>query len=84
MAWESQGVIMDRSHERLSPTDVGIVRFRRAILDGVRALQAGKAPNAAGNPGAYRLRSGGAVESSHLSFEQMMQQRFGSTTGSVS
>ncbi len=83
MAWESQGYLMDRSHERLSPTDVGIVRFRRAILDGVRALQAGTAPAAAGNPGAYRLRAGGAVAPDSLSFEQMMQQRFGSITGSA-
>lgn len=83
MAWESQGVIMDRSHERLSPTDVGIVRFRRAMLDGARALREGKPPAAAGNPRAYRLRSGGAVAPDSLSFEQMMQQRFGSTTGRV-
>ena len=75
--------IVDRTKERLSPTDVGIVHFRRAMLDGVRALRDGKAPAAAGNPDAYRLRSGGAVESGKLSFEQMMQQRFGSTTGRV-
>lgn len=83
MAWESQGAIMDRSTERLSPTDVGIVRFRRAILDGVRALQAGNGPAAAHQPGAYTLRSGGAVESNKLSFELMMQKRFGSISGRV-
>ncbi|MEQ1774982.1 MAG: Rieske 2Fe-2S domain-containing protein [Burkholderiales bacterium] len=83
MAWESQGIIADRTKERLSPTDVGIVRFRRAMLDGARALRDGKAPAAAGCHDGYCLRSGGAVESSTLSFEEMMQQRFGSTTGRV-
>ncbi len=83
MAWESQGRLIDRTQEKLSPTDVGIVHFRRTMLDGLRALQAGLAPAAAGNPRAYRLRSGGAVESNKLSFEQMMQKRFGSITGRV-
>lgn len=83
MAWESQGVIADRTKERLSPTDVGIVRFRRSMLDGARALREGKVPAAAGCPAGYRLRSGGAVASAKLSFEEMMQQRFGSVTGRV-
>ncbi len=83
MAWESQGYIADRSRERLSPTDIGIVHFRRLMLDAARALRDGVAPAAAGRPQAYRLRAGGALESGKLSFEEMMQQRFGSTTGSV-
>lgn len=83
MAWESQGTIADRSRERLSPTDVAIVHFRRAMLDGARALRVGKAPAAAGLHESYCLRSGGAVAPSKLSFEAMMQQRFGSTTGRV-
>ena len=83
MAWESQGRILDRSKEKLSPTDVGIVHFRRAMLDGARALQAGQPPAAAANPAGYALRSGGAVASSKLSFENMMLERFGSATGRV-
>ena len=83
LAWESQGPLMDRSNEKLSSTDIGIVRFRRTMLDGVRALQAGTPPAAASNPQAYRLRSGGAVESTTLSFEAVMQKRFGSIDGKV-
>jgi hypothetical protein len=83
LAWESQGPLMDRLHEKLSPTDVGIVRFRRAMLEGVRALQAGTPPQAAANPHTYCLRAGGAVESVQLSFEAVMQKRFGSLSGSV-
>jgi nitrite reductase/ring-hydroxylating ferredoxin subunit len=83
MAWESQGVIADRTREHLSPTDVGIVHFRRTVLDGVRALREGKAPAAAARHDSYCLRSGGAVASSKISFEEMMQQRFGSATGSA-
>jgi phthalate 4,5-dioxygenase len=83
MAWESQGYIADRTKERLSPTDVGIVHFRRAMLDGARALRDGMEPAAANRHDGYRLRAGGAVESNKLSFEQMMQQRFCSATGKV-
>ncbi|MBM3342542.1 MAG: Rieske 2Fe-2S domain-containing protein [Betaproteobacteria bacterium] len=83
LAWESQGALMDRSNERLSPTDVGIVRFRRALMDGARALQAGLPPAAAGKPWAYTVRSGGAVEPAGLNFETVMQKRFGSLTGRV-
>ncbi len=83
MAWESQGYIVDRTRERLSPTDAGIVQFRRVMLDGVQALREGRAPAAAGCHDAYRMRSGGAVASSKLSFEAMMRERFGSTTGRV-
>ncbi len=81
MAWESQGYIVDRTREHLSPTDAGIVHFRRAMLDGVQALREGRAPAAAGCHDAYRLRSGGAVAPSKLSFEEMMCERFGNTTG---
>ncbi len=83
LAWESQGALLDRTHEKLSPTDVGIVRFRRAMLEGVRDLQAGRPPAAAARPEAYRVRSGGAVEPTSLSFEEVMLKRFGSVSGRV-
>ena len=72
---------MDRSNEKLSATDIGIVHFRRAMLGGVRALQAGTPPAAAANIGAYRLRAGGAVESAALNFEAVMMKRFGHIFG---
>ena len=83
LAWESQGRLLDRSREHLSPTDVAIVRFRKAMLDGARALSAGARPAAARNAQAYRLRAGGAVESSALAFADVMRKRFGSVDGRV-
>ncbi len=83
MVWERQGYIADRSKECLSRTDIGIVHFRRVMLDGARALCEGVAPSAASRPQAYRLLSGGAVESAGLSFEKMMRRRFGSASGLV-
>ena len=83
MAQVAQGPILDRTREHLSPTDIGIVHFRRLMLAGARALGSGKEPAAANNAAAYRLRSGGAVAKASLSFEEVMKQRFGSSTGRV-
>jgi hypothetical protein len=83
MAQESQGFIVDRTREHLTPTDIAVVRFRRLMLDGVKALQAGREPAAAGDPAAYRLRSGGAIAPSKLAFEDVMKERFRSATGRV-
>jgi hypothetical protein len=83
MAQDSQGLIADRTREHLTATDVAIVRFRRAMLDGARALREGKEPAAARLADSYRLRSGGAVAPSTQSFEEVMRERFGSATGRV-
>ncbi len=83
MAQESQGFIADRTREHLTATDVAVVRFRRLMLREARALRDGKEPAAAQRSESYRLRSGGAVLSSELSFEQVMMQRFGSVSGKV-
>jgi hypothetical protein len=84
MAQESQGLIADRTREHLSATDVAVVRFRRLMLKEAKALRDGKEPAAAQHPQDYRLRSGGAVLDSGLSFEEVMKKRFGSRTGIVS
>jgi len=83
MAQESQGRIADRTREHLTPTDIGVVRFRRVMLDGAKALKDGEEPAAAQRHRSYRLRSGGAVAPSDLSFDEVMKQRFGSATGRV-
>lgn len=83
MAQDSQGLIADRTREHLTATDAAIVRFRRIMLEGARALRDGKEPAAAQRHESYRLRCGGAVAPSSLSFEEVMQQRFGSATGRV-
>ena len=83
MAQESQGLIADRTREHLTATDVAVVHFRRLMLKEAKALRGGKEPAAAARHESYCLRSGGAVLSSGLSFEQVMMQRFGSVTGKV-
>lgn len=83
MAQESQGAIADRTKEHLTGTDVGVVHFRRLMLKEAKGLRDGREPAAAQHPEAYRLRSGGAVLSADLSFENVMKERFGSATGKV-
>ncbi len=83
LAQESQGVIVDRTREHLTPTDLGVVHFRHLMLSEIQSLRKGKEPAAARRPTSYRLRSGGAVLPSGLSFEEVMTQRFGSRTGRV-
>ncbi len=84
MAQESQGFIVDRTREHLTPTDIAVVRFRRLMLEGAKALKDGREPAAARASAAYRLRSGGAIAPSSLPFEEVMRERFGSATGRVS
>ncbi len=83
MAQDSQGLIVDRTREHLSPTDVGIVRFRRVMLEAAKGLANGQEPAACSLPHGYRMRAGGALASTALSFGQVMQQRFGNITGKV-
>ncbi|MEI6302515.1 MAG: Rieske 2Fe-2S domain-containing protein [Betaproteobacteria bacterium] len=83
MAQDSQGLIVDRTREHLSPTDIAIVRFRRIMLDGAKALAGGSGPAAASNHQSFCVRAGGAIASSDLKFEEVMRQRFGSISGRV-
>jgi phthalate 4,5-dioxygenase oxygenase subunit len=78
---DSQGLIADRTVEHLGPTDMGVIRFRRLILDAARALAGGEAPRALGHPGAYKVRGGGAVVSARLALAQVMKMRFGHEYG---
>jgi len=84
MAQASQGLIADRTREHLTPTDVAIVRFRRLMLDGAKALREGKEPDAAHRHKAYRLRAGGYVARAGTPFEEVMRLRFGSASGHAS
>ena len=81
MAQDSQGLILDRTREHLSPTDVGVVRFRRVMLDGAKALLDGNEPAAAQRHHAYNVRAGGAMAHSGVPFEDVMRNRFGSVSG---
>ena len=81
MVQDSQGYIVDRTREHLTPTDAAAVRFRRIMLAGVKALRTGQEPAAAGKASAYLLRGGSWVAKDSTSFEDMMQERFQDPTG---
>ena len=83
MAQDSQGLIADRTSEHLSATDIAIVRFRQAMLQGARALAEGTEPQAPRRAAAYRLRAGGALAPAELPFEEVMRRRFGTAAGRV-
>jgi len=83
MAQESQGYVVDRTKENLSPTDVGIVRFRKLLLQEAKALMQGTRPKAPHKAQDYCLRGGGAHAKASMSLAQVMEERFGSTTGRV-
>jgi len=55
------------------------VHFRKLMLSEIKKKNA----EAANKPASYRLRSGGAVLPSGLSFEEVMKKRFGSVSGKV-
>ncbi len=74
---DSQGVIADRTTEHLGPTDMGVIRFRRLILDAARTLEQGEAPRALAHPQAYHVRGGGAVAPSDQPLAVVMRARFG-------
>ena len=80
---DSQGRIADRSHELLGPTDVGVVRFRRLMLEQARALQRGVEPVVVDQPASYRVRAGGIVLDEQLTFEEAMMRRFGDLHGRI-
>ena len=84
MAQASQGLIVDRTREQLTPTDVAIVRFRRLMLDGAKALREGKEPGAAHRHESYCLRSGGCIAPAGTPFDEVMKLRFGNAAGRAS
>jgi phthalate 4,5-dioxygenase len=80
---DSQGFIADRSREHLGPTDIGIVRFRRAVLDAAKNLAKGEEPAAVKKPESYMLRAGGTVAHGSKPLAEVMVARFGDPLGRV-
>jgi hypothetical protein len=81
MAQESQGYIVDRTKENLSPTDVGIIRFRKILFEDAKAYANGRRPESPHQSQEYCLRGGGAHTKASLSLEEVMQERGNSSTG---
>lgn len=80
---DSQGRIADRTRELLGPTDLGVVQFRRLMLETARALEQGQPPAAAFDPESYRVRAGGIVVPESATLDDAMRARFGDPIGRV-
>ena len=80
---DSQGEIADRTREHLGPTDLGIMRFRKLVMDSARALQQGQEPAASAAHEAHRVRSGACITNKSKALRDVMVERFGHPTGLV-
>jgi phthalate 4,5-dioxygenase oxygenase subunit len=79
---ESMGPVVDRTKENLNSTDLGVIEWRRMMMDAATTLfNEGVLPPALSHPGQYKLRSGSYVCSKDISFEDAMVQRFGHRLG---
>ncbi|MGE0697964.1 MAG: Rieske 2Fe-2S domain-containing protein [Hyphomicrobiaceae bacterium] len=80
---DSQGPIVDRTREHLGPTDLGIMRFRKLMMETARELTSGIEPQSAAAAEKYAVRSGACVTSAAKSLPEVMQERFGDASGFV-
>jgi len=80
---DSQGPIADRTSEHLGPTDLGIMHFRKLVMDAARALQQGEAPAHLSHQDRYAVRSGACVTNKAKDLPAVMAERFGEATGFV-
>jgi hypothetical protein len=80
---DSQGPIADRTAEHLGPTDLGIMHFRKVVMDAARALQAGTAPAHLAHQDRYTVRSGACVTHKSKDLPAVMVERFGDEAGYV-
>jgi hypothetical protein len=62
---------------------VGIIRFRKLLLEDAKAYANGQKPESPHLAHEYCLRGGGAHTKDSLSLEEVMQERFNSITGKV-
>ena len=80
---DSQGPIADRTREHLGPTDLGIMHFRKTVMDLARTLQQGEAPPHVGHQDRYTVRSGACVTHKSKDLSAVMEERFGDASGFV-
>jgi hypothetical protein len=80
---DSQGRIADRTREHLGPTDLGIMHFRKLMLEAARALGQGEAPPHLKHQDRYTVRSGACVTSKAKDLTAVMIERFGDPAGFV-
>jgi phthalate 4,5-dioxygenase len=80
---DSQGPIADRTREHLGPTDLGIMHFRKYMMEAARALQAGEAPPQLKHQDRCAVRSGACVTHKSKDLPAVMVERFGDAAGFV-
>jgi nitrite reductase/ring-hydroxylating ferredoxin subunit len=80
---DSQGPIADRTREHLGPTDLGILRFRKLVMDCARELARGKEPDAARRADRYHVRAGACTTHKSKDLAEVMVERFGDKRGYV-
>jgi hypothetical protein len=80
---DSQGPIADRTREHLGPTDLGILHFRKLMMEAARALQKGESPSHLAHQDRYTVRSGACVTSKAKDLTAVMIERFGDAAGYV-
>jgi len=78
---DSQGFIADRSRELLGQTDLGVVKFRRAMFDAIDTMEQGLKPKGCDQPSTYRVRSGDAMSGPDASALEVALSRFGALAG---
>jgi hypothetical protein len=79
----SQGPIADRTREHLEPTDLGILHFRKQVMEAARALEHGKAPPHLRLQQRYAVRSGACVTHKAKDLPAVIVERFGDVAGFV-
>jgi phthalate 4,5-dioxygenase oxygenase subunit len=69
-----------RTREHLGPTDLGIMHFRKVVMEAARALQAGQPPAQLSHQVRYTVRSGACVTNKAKDLPAVMVERFGEET----
>ncbi len=80
---DSQGPIADRTREHLGPTDVGILHFRKLVMESARELQRGHGPAAAACADRFAVRAGACITHKSKDLTAVMVERFGDPAGLV-
>ena len=80
---DSQGPIADRTREHLGPTDIGILHFRKLMMDQARDLMRGKEPPSAACAARYQVRAGASITHKSKDLATVMTERFGDPAGFV-
>ena len=81
---DSQGPIADRTREHLGPTDIGILHFRKLMMDAARDLAAGaRSRRRRPAPIATPCARAPAVTHRSKDLAAVMTERFGDPAGFV-